>query len=75
MFVRNVLSFLSNVISISYKGDVVMGFTNLWPLFLLITIPLLVLLYILKRKYREEVISSTLLWNEVYKNTRANTPW
>lgn len=52
-----------------------MGFTNLWPLFLLITIPLLVLLYILKRKYREEVISSTLLWNEVYKNTRANTPW
>ncbi|MDV4152053.1 BatA and WFA domain-containing protein [Clostridium sp. AL.422] len=52
-----------------------MGFTNLWPLFLLITIPLLVLLYILKRKYREEVISSTLLWSEVYKNTRANTPW
>jgi len=51
-----------------------MGFTALWPLFLLITIPLLILLYILKRKYREEVISSTL-WSEVYKNTRANTPW
>ncbi len=48
-----------------------MGFTNLWPLFLLITIPLLIMLYILKRKYKEEVISSTLLWNEVYKNTRA----
>ncbi|ASW43744.1 vWA domain-containing protein [Clostridium isatidis] len=52
-----------------------MGFTALWPLFLLITIPLLILLYILKRKYREEVFSSTLLWSEVYKNTRANTPW
>ena len=52
-----------------------MGFSSLWPLFLLITIPLLILLYILKRKYREEVISSTLLWSEVYKNTRANTPW
>ena len=52
-----------------------MGFSSLWPLFLLITIPLLILLYILKRKYKEEVISSTLLWNEVYKNTRANTPW
>lgn len=52
-----------------------MGFTNFWPLFLLITIPLLIMLYILKRKYKEEVISSTLLWNEVYKNTRANTPW
>ncbi|WP_288222048.1 VWA domain-containing protein [uncultured Clostridium sp.] len=52
-----------------------MGFSSLWPLFLLITIPLLILLYILKRKYKEEVISSNLLWNEVYKNTRANTPW
>lgn len=52
-----------------------MGFTNLWPLFLLITIPLVIMLYILKRKYKEEVISSSLLWKEVYKNTRANTPW
>lgn len=52
-----------------------MGFTNLWPLFLLLTIPPLVMLYILKRKYKEEVISSSLLWKEVYKNTRANTPW
>ena len=33
------------------------------------------MLYILKRKYKEEVISSSLLWKEVYKNTRANTPW
>lgn len=52
-----------------------MGFTNLWPLFLLLTIPPLIMLYILKRKYKEEVISSSLLWKEVYKNTRANTPW
>ncbi|GAB6169838.1 BatA and WFA domain-containing protein [Clostridium carnis] len=52
-----------------------MVFTNLWPLFLLVTIPLLIMLYILKRKYKEEVISSSILWKEVYKNTRANTPW
>ncbi len=52
-----------------------MGFTNLWPLFLLSTIPPVIMLYILKRKYKEEVISSSLLWREVYKNTRANTPW
>lgn len=52
-----------------------MGFTNLWPLFLLLTIPPVIMLYILKRKYKEEVISSSLLWREVYKNTRANTPW
>lgn len=52
-----------------------MGFTNLWPLLLLLTIPPLIMLYILKRKYKEEVISSALLWKEVYKNTKANTPW
>lgn len=52
-----------------------MGFTSFWPLFLLITVPLLIMLYILKRKYKEEVISSSLLWKEVYKNTRATTPW
>ncbi|MGL5353146.1 MAG: vWA domain-containing protein, partial [Clostridium sp.] len=52
-----------------------MGFTSLMPLFLLITVPLLIMLYILKRKYKEEVISSSLLWKEVYKNTRATTPW
>lgn len=52
-----------------------MGFINLWPLFLLLTIPPVIMLYILKRKYKEEVISSSLLWKEVYKNTRANTPW
>lgn len=52
-----------------------MGFTNLWPLFLLLAIPPVIMLYILKRKYKEEVISSSLLWKEVYKNTRANTPW
>lgn len=52
-----------------------MGFTNLWPLFLLIAVPPLIMLYILKRKYKEQVVSSSLLWKEVYKNTRANTPW
>lgn len=52
-----------------------MGFTNLWPLFLTFTIPLLVMLYILKRKYKEKKISSSLLWSEVYKNTHANTPF
>lgn len=52
-----------------------MVFTSFWPLFLLITVPLLIMLYILKRKYKEEVISSSLLWKEVYKNTRATTPW
>ncbi|BCZ48495.1 hypothetical protein psyc5s11_45620 [Clostridium gelidum] len=52
-----------------------MGTGSLWPLALLITIPLVILLYILKRKYREKEVSSSLLWKEAYKNTQANTPW
>lgn len=52
-----------------------MGIGSLWPLALLITIPLVILLYILKRKYREVQVSSSLLWKEAYKNTQANTPW
>lgn len=52
-----------------------MGISNLWPSALLITIPILILLYMLKRKYREKEVASSLLWKEVYKNTQANTPW
>ena len=52
-----------------------MGIGSLWPLALLITIPLIILLYILKRKYKEIEVSSSLLWKEAYKNTQANTPW
>lgn len=52
-----------------------MGITNLWALSLLSIIPIVILLYILKRKYKEKEISSSLLWKEAYKNTQANTPW
>lgn len=52
-----------------------MGIGSLWPLALLIIVPLVILLYILKRNYREIQVSSSLLWSEAYKNTQANTPW
>ncbi|MBE6071208.1 MAG: aerotolerance regulator [Clostridium butyricum] len=52
-----------------------MSITNLWPLGLLSIIPIVILLYILKRKYKEKEIPSSLLWKEAYKNTQANTPW
>ncbi|CDM67488.1 putative membrane protein [Clostridium bornimense] len=48
---------------------------TLWPLILLILVPLVIALYILKRKYKEKEVSSLLLWQEVYKNTHASTPW
>jgi len=52
-----------------------LSITNLWPLGLLSIIPIVILLYILKRKYKEKEIPSSLLWKEAYKNTQANTPW
>lgn len=52
-----------------------MRFLNLWPLWLLLIIPFLILLYILKQKSQEKVVSSIMLWDEVYRNIQANTPF
>jgi hypothetical protein len=52
-----------------------MTFQNLWPLFLLIFIPVIILLYILKQKARDEKFSSSMLWQEIYKNLEARTPF
>lgn len=48
---------------------------NLWPLFFLILVPLIVLLYLLKQKAQDQPFSSTLLWQEIYKNIEAKTPF
>lgn len=48
---------------------------NLWPLAFLIFIPVIILLYILKKKVKDETFSSTLLWKEIYKNLEAETPF
>ncbi len=48
---------------------------NLWPLIFLILIPVIILLYLLKQKVKDEPFSSTLLWHEIYKNLEARTPF
>ncbi len=48
---------------------------NMWPLFFLILIPVIILLYILKQKVKDEPFSSTMLWQEIYKNLEARTPF
>ncbi len=48
---------------------------NMWPLVFLFVIPLIVLLYILKQKAKDEEVSSIMLWQEIYKNLEANTPF
>lgn len=52
-----------------------MSVTNLWPLFFLILVPVIVLLYILKQKGTDEEVGSVMLWQETMKNTEATTPW
>lgn len=48
---------------------------NIWPLFLLIFIPAIIILYLLKQKVENKPFSSTLLWQEIYKNLEAKTPF
>lgn len=41
----------------------------------LISIPIIVLMYILKQKFEEREISSLYLWEQVIKDIDVNTPW
>ena len=48
---------------------------NPWGLAALVTVPLIVMLYILKQKYKEVPVSSLYLWKKVLDNTKAHAPW
>lgn len=52
-----------------------MGFSSLWPLALLVLVPVIILLYILKQEAKQRAFSSTMLWQEVYRNIEATKPW
>jgi len=52
-----------------------MTFYNPWAFSGLITIPLLILLYLLKQKYEERTVSSLYLWQEVLMDMEAAAPW
>ena len=52
-----------------------MNFANLWPFFLLILIPGIIILYLLKQKAVDMDYSSLFLWKEAYKNIEATNPW
>ncbi len=52
-----------------------MLFQNLWPLFFLILIPVIIFLYFLKQNAKEQEFSSNLLWSEIYKNIEAKKPF
>lgn len=48
---------------------------NLWPLAFLVLVPVIILLYLLKQRVKDEPFSSTMLWQEIYKNLEAKTPF
>ncbi|MDF2959694.1 MAG: aerotolerance regulator [Paenibacillus sp.] len=52
-----------------------MQFQSLLSLWFGLTLPAIVLMYILKRKYMDTVVPSHLLWNRVLRNLEANSPW
>lgn len=52
-----------------------MSFVQLWPLFLLVFIPVIIILYLRKQKAEDLTFSSLFLWREVYKNIEADRSW
>lgn len=52
-----------------------MKFMHLWPLALLILIPVVIVMYLLKQKAVDMPVPSLFLWKEMYKNQHSDTPW
>lgn len=52
-----------------------MQLTHIWPLFGLVLIPGIIVLYLLKQKAEDTKVSSLYLWREAYRNMESSTPW
>ncbi len=52
-----------------------MSFINTWALIGLIGVPILILIYIIKHRYREEVVPSTFLWKRSLKYMKRRLPF
>ncbi|MBD5527471.1 MAG: VWA domain-containing protein [Lachnospiraceae bacterium] len=50
-----------------------MIFESLWPLALLLAVPVIIILYLLKPRGKDYRISSILLWDKMFKNQQART--
>ncbi|GAW91881.1 vWA domain-containing protein, partial [Calderihabitans maritimus] len=53
----------------------VVHFLNPWAAWFALSIPAIIILYMLKMRRREIEVPSTLLWRQVLKDARANAPW
>lgn len=52
-----------------------MNILNVGAFLFALSIPAVILLYFLKLKRKEKVVPSTLLWNQLIRDTRANAPF
>lgn len=52
-----------------------MTFYSPWAFLGLITIPVIIILYLLKQRHKDYTVSSLFLWEEVLKDLEANAPW
>lgn len=50
-----------------------MIFESLWPLALLLTVPVVIVLYLLKPRGKDYRISSNLLWDKLFRNRQSKT--
>ena len=50
-----------------------MIFESLWPLFFLAAVPVIIILYLLKPRGTDYLISSNLLWKKLLKNEQSRT--
>lgn len=50
-----------------------MTFESIWPLALLLTVPVVVILYLLRPRGKDYRISSTLLWDKLLRNQQSRT--
>ncbi|MGE5678817.1 MAG: vWA domain-containing protein [Pseudomonadota bacterium] len=46
-----------------------------WALWLLASLPVIILMYILKQKFEERKVGSIYLWQQVLRDIEVNTPW
>lgn len=52
-----------------------MGFLNLIGIWSAIIIPVIIIMYLLKRRRQDRPVSSILLWEQVLRDAAANVPW
>lgn len=52
-----------------------MHFASLTSLWFALALPLIIIMYLLKKKYDDTTVSSHMLWQLVLKNMEANRPW